>query len=65
VIMVSDPGQAEADLTAGRLGCPHCGGRLAPRSWGSPRRVRQLAGPSVRLRPRRARCRACRRTQVL
>jgi transposase-like protein len=63
--MVSDPGQAEADLAAGRLGCPHCGGRLAPWSWGSPRQVRQLTGPSARLRPRRARCRGCRRTQTL
>ena len=55
--------QVEADLRAGRLGCPAhgCGGSLGP--WGSAReRVVRGAG---RLLPRRGRCRGCRRTQVL
>ena len=55
--------QVEADLRAGRLGCPApgCGGSLGP--WGSAReRVVRGAG---RLLPCRGRCRGCRRTQVL
>ena len=65
MIMVLDAGQAETDLAAGTLACPRCGGRLRPWSWAGQRPVRQLDGTTVRLRPRRARCQACRGTQVL
>src|SRR6266545_525758 len=65
VIMVVDADQAETDLAAGRLACPRCGGRLRPWSWATARLVRQLDGTTTRLRPRRARCQACRGTQVL
>jgi hypothetical protein len=53
----------ENDLLAGLLGCPAtgCGAVLGP--WGSARE-RTVRGAG-RLRPRRGRCRGCRRTQVL
>lgn len=42
-----------------------CGGRLGPWGHARPRRVLIAAGRDELHRPRRARCRACRRTQVL
>jgi hypothetical protein len=65
VIMVLDDGRVGADLTRGVLACPRCAGTLRPWSWAAIRRVRQLDGSSVAVRPRRARCTACRATQVL
>ena len=66
MIMVVDAGQAETDLAAGTLRCPRCaGGRLRPWSWAAERLVRRLDGTTARVRPRRARCRSCRVTQVL
>ena len=59
MIIVVDPVQAEAELGAGRLGCPHCGGQLARWAHGRPRRVRMRDGSHRSLRPRRARCHAC------
>jgi hypothetical protein len=55
----------ERRLAAGEIGCPGCGGVLAPWGWA---RERVLRGPGcgrVRLRPRRARCRGCGVTHVL
>jgi hypothetical protein len=65
MIGIMDPHRAEADLAAGELACPGCGGTL--RSWGHarPRRVRDHASATLILRPRRARCAACGVTQVL
>lgn len=65
MIVVLDCERTEADLTAGRLACPACGGRLRP--WGRARlrSVRLRDGSSRRVRPRRVRCRVCRATQVL
>src|SRR5450755_5040367 len=62
--MTVDPSVVEADLAAGRLGCPGCAGRLA--AWGHAREraVRMLDGVWS-LRPRRAYCRACETTHVL
>ena len=55
-----------ADLAAGTLACPSCGsGRLAPWGYGRERAVRLRGGRTARLRPRRARCRSCRRTHIL
>jgi hypothetical protein len=54
----------EGALAAGRLGCPGCGGPLAPWGWARPRTVRLLDGER-RLRPRRACCRGCGVTHVL
>jgi len=61
VVMVgSDAVEVDRRLIAGELACP-CGGRLAP--WGHARE-RVVRGVGV-LRPRRARCGACRLTHVL
>jgi hypothetical protein len=58
-----DAAAVEGDLCAGLVGCPAtgCGAVLGP--WGSARE-RTVRGAG-RLRPRRGRCRGCRRTQVL
>ena len=62
MIIVADPQVAEAALTEGRLSCPHCPGMLRPWARARARRVRGLPDP---VRPRRARCPGCRRSQVL
>jgi hypothetical protein len=66
VLMVeADPAGVEQALAAGELACPGCGGVLGP--WGSARGrwLRGRGGCQQRVRPRRARCRACRATHVL
>lgn len=65
VLMVgTDVEAVEADLVGGRLGCPWCGGVLGP--WGHARwRVLRRREGQRLLRPRRARCRLCRKTHVL
>jgi transposase-like protein len=65
VIMVLDVDQAEVDLAAGVLACRRCAGRLRPWSWARARWIRLLDGAVVALSPRRARCVACRGTQLL
>ncbi len=64
LIVGTDQVEVEADLVAGRLGCPPCGGALGP--WGHARRrlLRRRTGEEL-VRPRRARCRSCRSTHVL
>ena len=66
MFIVGDEGAGvEAELCAGRLACPFCGGVLGP--WGFARRrvLRLHAGELRSLRPRRGRCRECARTHVL
>ncbi|MFE7204275.1 DUF6431 domain-containing protein [Pseudonocardia alni] len=65
MIGIVDVARAEADLAAGELACPGCGAAL--RRWGHARtrRVRDHASTTTTLRPRRARCTACRATHVL
>ena len=67
MITVLDPDAARSAVTAGELACPRqaCGGRLRPWSKARARRVRGRDGTSVRLRPDRATCPACRRSHVL
>jgi hypothetical protein len=65
MIIVAEPDQADADLAAGLLACPRCGGRLRPWAHAATRRVRQLDGSTHAVRPHRARCTTCRTTQVL
>ena len=65
MIIVVDADQAEQNLAAGRLACPHCRGALRAWSHAARRRVRRLDGPDLVVRPRRARCTACGTTQVL
>lgn len=64
VIVGTDKAEVEADLFAGRLGCPPCGGVLGP--WGHARRrvLRRRTGEEL-VRPRRSKCRSCRSTHVL
>lgn len=64
LIVVDDPERVEADLLAGDIECPACGGTLGPWWFARPRKLRDEAG-SVGLRPRRGRCRGCKKTQVL
>jgi len=65
-VLMVDAGTSgvELALLGGKLSCPSCGGELRP--WGHARErvLRGLAGVLV-LRPRGARCRACRGTHVL
>ena len=66
VLLCLDAGAVAADLAAGTLACPSCqAGRLAPWGYGRERAVRLRGGRTARLRPRRARCRSCRRTRIL
>lgn len=65
MIGIVDLARAEADLTAGELSCPGCGGMLRPWGYGRGRRVRDQDSATLTLRPRRARCVACGGTQVL
>jgi hypothetical protein len=65
VIIVLDTEQADIDLVAGVLTCPHCTAVLRPWSYAPARRIRQRDGSSRVVRPRRARCTGCRVTQVL
>lgn len=65
VLMVkADPDQVERELTEGLLRCPACRDRLARWAHGRSRPVRCVGGER-RVRPRRARCVGCKKTQVL
>jgi transposase-like protein len=54
----------EADLAAGALACPDCGGRLSPWGFARSREVRMLDGVRT-VKPRRACCSGCDATHVL
>lgn len=60
-----DGDDVERRLGWGGLACPGCGGVLARWGWARERKIRRLGGLVARVRPRRAICRACRRTHVL
>jgi hypothetical protein len=63
LISVSDE-RLEADLAAGVIGCPGCGGRLAPWGFARSREVRLRDGVRS-VTPRRACCQGCDATHVL
>lgn len=67
MLLLHDPSTAAAELATGALTCPHrdCEGRLRPWGHARVRQVRVGSGRNEAHRPRRARCRACGRTQVL
>ncbi len=67
MITVVDADAARAALAAGRLRCPEddCPGALRVWSRARVRRVARVDGTLTVFAPDRARCRACRRTQVL
>jgi Domain of unknown function (DUF6431) len=60
-----DAAGVERLLSAGRLKCPECGGRLGGWGHARPRVIRGAGEVRWRLRPRRARCPGCGRTHVL
>jgi uncharacterized protein DUF6431 len=60
---VSDE-RLEADLAAGVIGCPGCGGRLSRWGFARSREVRMRDGVRS-VTPRRACCQGCGRTHVL
>ena len=62
--MIVEPDVMEADLAAGRLCCPRCGGPLARWGFARERQVRMLDGVRM-VRPRRAYCQRCEATHVL
>lgn len=62
MIIVADPEVAEAALAGGQLRCPCCLGTLRAWAYARARRVRGLAEV---VRPRRALCERCGRSQVL
>ncbi len=63
-IVDSDEDKVETDLVAGLIACPDCRGELGP--WGRSvrRELRRLLG-SEWIRPRRSRCRSCKKSHVL
>src|SRR5258706_1977995 len=65
MIGIADPARAEVDLAAGALACPGCAAPLQPWGHARSRTVRDRGATTVTLRPRRARCPACRATHVL
>ena len=62
LMVCAERARVEAELVGGLLACPSCRGVLGP--WGHARE-RVLRGGEGRLRPRRAKCRACAKTHVL
>ncbi|MGI8686873.1 MAG: helix-turn-helix domain-containing protein [Acidimicrobiales bacterium] len=67
MLLTHDPAATAARLESGSLACPvnRCGGQLAPWGHARSRALRLGSGRGEAHTPRRARCRACRRTQVL
>jgi hypothetical protein len=61
----ADAGRVERRLANGDLSCPLCDGRLGPWGWARRRALRGLAGSTLPLIPRRARCSGCLVTHVL
>ena len=64
-MVMSGTDVGEQLMLAGDPPCPHCQSDLRPSGHGRPRVVRSLGSARLRLTPRRARCTACRRTQIL
>lgn len=64
LIVDDDPERVEAELLAGNILCPACGGTLGPWWFSRRRKLRDEEG-TLALHPRRGRCRSCRVTHVL
>ena len=65
MMIANSPQRDEAALRAGEIPCPGCSGRLRPHGHARTRTVRGLGEARLTVRPRRARCAGCGRTQVL
>lgn len=61
VMVCAEEATVEAELVGGALQCPACEGELRPWGYARERVIRGVG----RLRPRRAKCRACSKTHVL
>ena len=64
-MIVGSLDQGGAALLAGKVACPGCVARLRPHGHARHRTVRGLDDALLGVRPRRARCEGCGRTQVL
>jgi len=65
VIVILSTGDAAERLSSGAMACPECGGVLRKWGFGRSRTVRGLGAATVTVRPARARCAGCSKTQVL
>ena len=65
MLLCADAAGAAAALAGGQLACPCGQGPLAPWGHARPRVIALPGGVRAQVRPVRARCRACGRTQVL
>lgn len=65
MMIVGSPQRDEAALLAGDVLCPGCSAQLRPHGYARTRTVRGLGSAQLTVRPRRARCTGCGRTQVL
>lgn len=65
MMVVGSPEQSETALLAGEVACPHCSAPLRAHGHARIRTVRSLGQELLNVRPRRARCARCGRTQVL
>jgi hypothetical protein len=67
MLLFTDPSSINTELLGGTLDCPRsgCAGTLRPWGWARPRQIRVSPQRHISVRPRRGRCGACSRTQVL
>ena len=66
VIVACTTERAEQLLTNGDLRCPRCrGGRLSAWGYGRRRTVRDRAGATITVQPRRTRCQSCLSTHIV
>ena len=66
VIVACTTERAEQLLTNGDLRCPRCrGGRLSAWGYGRRRTVRDRAGATITVQPRRSRCQSCLSTHIV
>ncbi|MDJ0312369.1 DUF6431 domain-containing protein [Arthrobacter sp. H35-D1] len=65
MMIVDGRGQTETALLAGEILCPDCSSPLRPHGQARTRTVRGPGDTRLTMRPRRARCTGCRRTQIL
>ena len=60
----TDSADVEIGLLSGMLRCPTCDGELGPWGYGRFRLIRML-GSTQFVKPRRSRCRVCKKTHIL